>query len=234
MTVSILIGTLAASVITSDSSPTASLYVVPELPSVGVGETITFTIMAESNVPVNTFVGELVFDTDYFFVTNISYNTSIANLWVEEPWYNRDKNTIYFAGGTTQAGGFSGVGELVQVTMQAKAAGDAALQLRNVRVLAHDGLGSDVELTKPLDTLISVDTTPFAIPLQEAPMERVVIVADAPPLDVNGDGKLSFQDTGVLLFALGSTNPKYDFNGDGSVTWADIRTWQQLRKMTNE
>jgi len=228
--ISVFAGTLVASVILTDN-PMASIYVTPPISSVSVGDTIDITVKVKSNVPVNAFTGELIFDTDYFFVSNINYSTSIANLWVEEPWYNRANNSLYFAGGTTVDGGFAGTGELMKVTLQAKTAGDTTLTLHNIRVMAHDGLGSDIQLSEPLDTLFSIDTTPFITPIQETDTNSITIVQSSLPLDVNKDGILSFQDVSTLLFALGSNKVMYDFNGDGAVTWADIRTWQQLRKL---
>jgi hypothetical protein len=220
--------TFAASVILT-SQPSAAIYVTPSTTSVEVGDMVTILVLVKSNVPVNAFTSELIFDTARFEVKDISYNTSIADLWVEEPWYNRASNSIYFAGGTTKKDGFTGTGELMQVTLQAKAVGDTQLNLRNTRVLAHDGLGIDVPLTKPLDTFFTIDTTPFATPLQEIKTESIVVISERPTLDVNGDGTLSFKDIGVLLSSIGSDDARYDFNGDGSVSWSDIRTWQKLR-----
>jgi hypothetical protein len=231
--IAVPITAFAASVILSDK-PTASIYVVPGATSVEIGGTVSVAVMVKSNVPVNAFTSELVFDTDRFYVTNISYNTSIANLWVEEPWYNRSDNNIYFAGGTTQSDGFVGTGELMQVTLQARSAGNTILTLQNTRVLAHDGLGKDVTLIQPLDTIFSVDTTSYITPLQEIGTDVIAIVPNLPPLDVNGDGVLGFRDIGTLLSALGSDQVLYDFNGDNKVTWADIRTWQKLRSLEND
>ena len=227
-----LAGTLTASIALTDK-PSAAIYAVPNTTFVEVGDTVVFGVMVKSNVPVNAFASELIFDTIRFDVTGINYNTSIANLWVEEPWYNRANNSVYFAGGTTQTDGFIGTDELMRVTLRAKAAGETVLTLRNTRVLAHDGLGKDVPLTKPLDTLFTIDTTPFATPLKEVETEPIAIIHDVPTLDVNNDGILSFKDVGVLLTALGSDNANFDFNGDGTVSWGDIRTWQQLKNNEN-
>jgi hypothetical protein len=139
-------------------------------------------------------------------------------------------NSVYFAGGTTITDGFTGTGELLRATLQAKRVGDTTITLRNTRVLAHDGLGRDVPLNKPLNTLFSIDTTPFATPLEETEESIVSVISDVPPLDVNNDGEIGFKDISILLTALGSTEDKYDFNRDGRVDWSDIRTWQQLRK----
>jgi len=222
-------GTLTATIILSDKYP-AAMYITPVNAIVAQGGTQQFNIMIKSQVPVNAFSGEVIFDTEKFNVVDISYNTSVADLWVEEPWYNRANNTIYFAGGTTKSGGFVGDEALVTVTLRAVQAGNAVFSLHNPRILAHDGLGRDVPLTTPLDALFIVDTTPFAVPIPPPTDNFVTVVEDVPPLDLNQDGTLSFQDIGVLLSAIGSSNSQYDFTGDGKVTWSDLREWQRLRK----
>ena len=222
-------GAMMATVGLSDRTP-ALMSITPTAATVAVGETATFAVVVESRVPVNAFTGELVYDSDRFIVSSIDYNTSIANLWVEEPWYNRAENSLYFAGGTTQPGGFVGKGELLRVTLQARSAGDTTLTLRNERILAHDGLGNDVALATPLDALFSADVTPYRVEL-ESEHNFVAVVPEVPPLDVNQDGELGFQDISVLLLNFGSSNAAYDFTGDGTVSWADIRTWQRLRAL---
>lgn len=232
-TIFLILGVLASSVLASvalTGSPQASIYVVPNISAVETGDIVDITVMVKSNVPVNAFTSELVFDPEHFQVINISYNTSIANLWVEEPWYNRAENSLYFAGGTTMTDGFTGSGELLRATLQAKRVGDTVINLRNTRVLAHDGLGKDVALDKPLDTLFSIDTTPFVTPLEETVADTMSVVSDIPSLDINNDGVIGFQDIGSLLTAFGSNEDRYDFNRDGVVNWQDIRAWQQLRK----
>jgi hypothetical protein len=223
-----LTGTFFATVVLNDETP-AVMRLSPTQAVVEVGDTTTVAVFVRSLTPVNAFTGEIVFDNIQFTVVSIDYNTSIANLWVEEPWYNRANNSIYFAGGTTQPGGFNGAGELLEVTLRANQPGDTTLSIRNPRIMAHDGLGSDVALAQPLDALFRVDTTSFAVPLPERSDKFVTVVPLLPPLDVNQDGTLGFQDISVLLINVGSSNPAYDFTGDGVVSWADIRTWQQLR-----
>src|SRR6056297_2483050 len=102
-----LAGTLTASVILSDEFP-AAMYIAPVNATMAQGDTQQFDIMVKSRVPANAFTGEIIFDTDKFHVTAIRYNTDVADLWVDEPWYNRASNSIYFAGGTTNPNGFIG------------------------------------------------------------------------------------------------------------------------------
>ena len=221
-------GTLTASVILSEEFP-AAMYIAPVNATIAQGDTQQFDIMVKSRVPANAFTGEIIFDTDKFQVTAISYNTEVADLWVDEPWYNRASNSIYFAGGTTNPNGFIGTEALITVTVQALQAGNATFSLHNPRILAHDGLGNDIPLVTPLDALFTIDTTPYAITIATPIDNSVTIIEKMPPLDINQDGSINFQDISVLLLAIGSDNPQYDFTGDGRVTWADIRQWQRLR-----
>jgi len=224
-----LTGTLVATVALNDRA-VAEMRIEPNIVTIGLGETTDVRVMVRSDVPVNAFTGELIFASDRFTVENISYNTSIANLWVEEPWYNRAKNSIYFASGTTEPGGFTGEGELLRVTLRARTPGDTTLTLHGARIMAHDGLGNDVPLATPLDALFTVDTTEYAIPLPKHEPNFVSILPLVPPIDVNSDGAVNFQDVSVLLLNIGGTEVAYDFTGDGRVTWDDIVAWQRLRE----
>jgi hypothetical protein len=223
--------TFVATVVLNDR-PGAELELSPNLATIAMNETFTVSVMARSSVPANAFTGEIVFDTNRLTVESIDYNTSIANLWVKEPWYNRADNSIYFAGGTTAPGGFSGRGELLRVTLRATQPGDTTLSLRNVRVMAHDGLGTDLPIGEPLDALFTVDTTPYTLPSPEAEEDKFVTVVPLQPnLDLNDDGERNFQDISVLLLNIGRSVPAYDFTGDGQVTWSDVRVWQQLNAL---
>lgn len=228
MTIVAVVGTLTANIILSDEFP-AAMYITPVVATVKQGDTQKFNVMVKSQIPVNAFAGEVVFDTEKFQVVDISYNTDVANLWVEEPWYNRAHNNIYFAGGTTRSGGFVGEEILITITLQAVQVGDATFSLRNPHILAHNGLGQDVPLVTPLDALFIVDMTPYAVPTPPPIDIYATVLNDIPPLDLNQDGTISFKDIGVLLSAMGSHDAQYDFTGDGNVTWGDLRMWQQLR-----
>lgn len=221
-------GAFTASVILSEEFP-AAMYITPVTASVEKGDTQSFNIEVESTVQVNSFAGEIIFDTEKFAVVDISYNTEVANLWVTEPWYNRAENSIYFAGGTTQSGGFIGRDSLITVTLQAIQAGEASFSLHNARILAHDGLGRDVPLTTPLDALFIVDVTPYTVPISDPLNNFVVVVEELPPLDINQDGELDFRDISAILFSIGTNEARYDFTADGKVSWADVREWQRLR-----
>ena len=224
-----LVSTFAATVFLS-TGPQADMHITPVATTLEIGQRITLDVIVKSNTPANAFTGEVLFDNTRFVVDDISYNTSIANLWVTEPWYSRADNSIYFAGGTTQPGGFTGSGVLLRITLRAFDTGDTTVTLADARILAHDGLGSDLALQTPIDAVFTATgamNETFIEPADK--IGFVSVIPPPPPLDINNDGSLSFQDISVLLLNLSSDDSRYDFNGDGLVDWSDVGTWQRLR-----
>jgi len=202
-----------------NSSTEASLRLVPSVSSVTVGDTFTALVLADASTPVNVFSGELTYNTDVIQIDGIDYNTSIADLWAEKPWYENGDGTMNFGGGTTQRGGFTGTATLITITIRAVGAGDAALNLHNMRILKYDGLGTDAELTTPIDTVLTVIDAPAK---KNSAATVAIIPTNAPSPDLNNDGRISLADASILMLNLLSTDPRYDLNGDGEVTNRDL------------
>lgn len=190
-----------------------------------VGETFVATLTIHSSVPVNVFRGLLVFDPNKLTVTAIDYNTSIADLWAEEPWYSNGDGTINFTGGTTASGGFVGEGTLITITFTAKSVGEAFVKMEEMKVIQHDGLGTEASLSTPIDALFAVEApllseeTVFNAPL-EGP--RVTVISEEKSTDLNGDGKQTMADTSIFMVDLVSKNLRSDLNGDGTINLKDL------------
>ena len=190
-----------------------------------LGETFTVSIIIEANLPVNVYKGLLVFDPEILTVTSINYNTSIANLWAEEPWYSNGEGSINFTGGTTNSGGFTGRGHLITVTFTAKNPGEARLVMEEMRVLQHDGLGTDVPLTSPIDALFAV--APIEIEKQTVFKDHfngpaITIIPETPNTDLNNDGQQTMADVSIFMTHLLSQDALSDFNQDGKVNLKDL------------
>jgi hypothetical protein len=201
-----------------------SLRIEPVAQTLVQGETFTIRIIVAATEPVNAFTGELVFSNETLEVVAIDYNTTVADLWVEEPWYNRADNTLYFAGGTTKPGGFIGTDTLLSITLAAKRVGTASLALKKAQVLQHNGLGTEAPLTLSVDALFT--TTELAVQtnkLSPFPITKTYTIIPTPPnFDLTGDGVVTFADVSIFLLHLGSSDLRYDFNRDGSVTTEDL------------
>lgn len=207
-----------------------SVRLEPTHGTLAISETFSVRVVVESHIPVNVFKGLISFDPSKLSVRAIDYNTSIANLWAEEPWYSNGDGTINFTGGTTVPGGFMGKGSLITITFTAKAAGDVHVLMNEMRVLKHDGLGTEVPLPTPIDALFAVapetlhEETLLASPL---PGPTITVMPEAPSTDLNHDGKHTIADISIFMIDLLTKNRRSDFNQDGFVTLKDLSILNQ-------
>ncbi len=195
-----------------------SMHIEPTELTIAAGKQFTIDIIVESDEAVNAFAGVLEFDEDILEVASINYNTSIADLWTQEPWFAKGDGTIAFAGGTTRAGGFIGKGSLVTVTFTGKGATTTPLTLTGTRVLKHDGLGTDAQLRTSLDALFTIaPLSPNAEVITQSKPDEIVLTTD-----LNSDGLTTIADVSIFMLQLASQNMRSDFNNDKMVTAADL------------
>lgn len=222
---SVLIGfaTLSTVMLTNFSSREAAITIDPPELTTVPGNTFTILVLVSSALPVNAFTGMVTFDNTILAVDSISYNTSIADLWTEEPWFSQGAGTINFTGGTTHPGGFTGTGALITITFKALAPGNAKLQLHNTRVLEHDGLGTDAPLAAPIDTIFTVASSTRETETVTAPTQTTVtVVPHFEPTDLNHDGTTSLGDISIFLLYLATLDARGDVTGDGHVNATDF------------
>lgn len=202
----------------------ADMQIEPTNKTVAVGDFIDIKIVVKSNIPVNAFTGDVIFNNDVLEVVSIDYNTSIADLWVTEPWYSKADNTIYFAGGTTAKNGFIGTGTLLNIRLKTKQEGDASVALENARILQHNGIGTDAVLGEHVDALFTSETiasqTNVLIP--EDRKQQYNVAKNLPSPDLNDDGKQTFADISIMMLKLGSKEARYDLNQDGKINIGDL------------
>lgn len=211
-------------------SPSVDVYLEPESGRVVIGETFTVDIIIRADVPVNVFQGILVFNPEKLAVASIDYNTSIANLWAKEPWYSNGDGTVSFIGGTTVSGGFLGKGSLMSITFTTKSTGDASIAMTEMKILKHDGLGTELSPPSPIDAIFAVSPELLAKDvLLETSVSgpTVTVMKELPSTDLNNDGKQSIVDTSIFMSDLFSQNLRSDFNQDGSVNLKDLSILNQ-------
>jgi hypothetical protein len=213
-------------VIPTLSDPLADMRIEPISRAVTLDDTFTIRVVVEASVPVNVFAGELFFDNDTLEVESINYNTSIADLWAERPWYSNGEGRLNFAGGTTRSGGFLGTADLLTITFRAKGEGSGSLVIHDATILQHDGLGTDAPLEAPIDALFTIDDE------ETAPVENIIakddsgssyrVISELPSTDLNGDGKQSVADISIFMLNIAGNDPRFDFNLDGKVDTKDL------------
>lgn len=207
------------------TEPRADMRIEPRGGSIQVDDTFRVRVLVTSEVPTNVFKGEIRFDPSRLSVESIDYNTSIADLWAEKPWYENGDGTINFIGGTTQKGGFLGTGTLMTITFRAKTKGDALLHLEGARILEHNGLGTDAVVREPIDTLFTVEEAVINEQTVASPKSTTAtfsVTSEPPSTDVNGDGKQTIVDVSIFMLNILGDNPRFDFNRDGAVDSKDL------------
>jgi hypothetical protein len=89
----------------------------------------------------------LKFDSNNLEVISLYKDDSIFELWVtDEPKYSNEKGEISFAGGLPTPG-FSGIGQIGVIGLQAKKQGDFTIEFdKKSRALLNDGYGTEIGL----------------------------------------------------------------------------------------
>lgn len=207
-----------------DSFPKADMRLSPEQLIMRSHETFTVDVVVNSSIPVNVFSGNLSFNPELVRINKIDYNTSIADLWAELPWYHNGDGTLNFAGGTTRPGGFTGEGSLISITFEALQAGAGDITIEEARILQHDGLGTDVDLAPSIDAIVTVTDVPNTEEILYTRGARANYLATSEPrsTDLNNDGKQSLADTSIFMADLTTQNTRSDFDEDGHVNLRDL------------
>lgn len=229
---SVIVGFLGLSILPSfDSATIANVGIVTKGSTAVLGELFTVDIVLYATEPVNVFKGMLTFDPAILAIDSIDYNTSVADLWAEEPWYSNGDGTLTFIGGTTRSGGFIGEESIVRVTFRGQHPGETKLHMQAVRILRHDGFGTDAPVPHPIDTLFTIASAELeknTISTKPASHEpRLFVVTETVSTDLNADGKQSIADTSIFMTHLATQNLRSDFNQDGVVNLTDLSILNQ-------
>jgi hypothetical protein len=205
----------------SPDTYTTSIEITPTAAVVSVDNTFVVNVDVESITPVNAFAGHITFDPSHLTVEKIDYNTSIADLWAEAPWYKDGDGTIQFAGGTTKAGGFIGRGTLLTITFRTHLPGAASVEIKDATILKYDGLGSEAPLATPIDGLFTVMSPDSQTTIEQN--KTAVLVRD-PKLtaDFNSDGHVTVTDLSIFFVDLSTGNKESDLNHDGRISTSDL------------
>ena len=232
---------LIAGAVTSLFAMTGALLSIPASRDTGMyiesadqvlksGDTFSVQVIVVSDAPVNAFAGKLVFNRDVLAVEKIDYNTSIADLWAEAPWYNEGDGTLNFIGGTTKPGGFTGAGSLLTVTFKALTPGSGKMGLVSSKILLHDGLGTEAILTAPIDTIFTVLPDKGSIATTPDTFVEVTVTRPENSTDFNSDGTTDVRDISIFMIHLATANLRSDFNDDKKVTISDLSIILNARK----
>jgi hypothetical protein len=183
--------------------------------SIEAGERFTLHIYASSHVPVNAVDITLAFDKSSVEVLEVDRGQSVLTIWTEDPIIKSNK--VILRGGTFRKG-FLGEHEIASIDLRAVSTGLGTFEAKDVMLLAGDGSGTPVKVSKSVDSSLSFfiydeNTDPETIAVNV----KVKIVTD-----INGDGKVTLADISAFMAAWSSKAATYDFNSDGKMTFKDF------------
>jgi hypothetical protein len=204
---------LAASVISSDTS---YIKLVPSTTTVLTGERFTIEVYASAHVPVNALDITINFASDKVEIVSVDKAQSVLTVWTEEPTITN--NTIKFGGGTFRRG-FVGEHLVATIKVRAKQTGQTEFMVSDAQLLAGDGMGSVVKVSKSGPD----SRTSFYIYDQNTdPAEISAKVGLNINADIDGDGRVTLKDISVFMSAWHSKSVIYDFNRDGKMNFVDF------------
>ena len=153
----------------------AIIYLSPSSGSYNVNSTFSVTVFVDTDgAQINAVEGFLKFSQNKLQVVNISKDGSIFTLWAVEPSFSNSAGTIKFGGGIP-AGHYSGsAGKVLTITFKALAQGQADINSTGTKILAADGLGTDIFSGSRGASYAIVAPPPPPPPTEEIPPEPIV------------------------------------------------------------
>lgn len=122
-----------------------TLFLLPCSSSYSVGEVFSVLVKLDTGGrTINAAEAFLEFPAEEIEVKEVSFENSIFDIWPSEPFYSNEEGFISFGGGLPTPGFNGSSGTILTIFFEAKKEGQAAVNFSQARVLADDGLGTDI------------------------------------------------------------------------------------------
>jgi len=132
----------------------AQLNFVSQTQEIGIGQQFQVDLMLDTEEEIiNAIEGEIAFPKELLEIKEIRDGDSIINLWIERPSI-KSTDRVFFSGIIPT--GFSGVlspyyegyhaGKILSFIFISKSEGEGTVDLKNGKVLLHDGLGTPADV----------------------------------------------------------------------------------------
>lgn len=123
----------------------ATLFLSPYHYAYSAGEVFSVSVKLHTGgVAVNSAEAFLEFPAEEVEVKEISFENSIFNIWPGEPFYSNEEGFVSFSGGLPTPGFKGSSGTILTIFFEPKKQGSAVVNFGQGRVLADDGLGTNV------------------------------------------------------------------------------------------
>ncbi len=125
------------------ASNSARFYLGQSSGNYTVGDTITVSLMVDSGgQAINAAEGTISYSTGQLDYQSISTSGSIFTFWTSGP--SENSGTITFGGGLSSPGYSGSSGKILTVTWKAKASGSGGVTVNGSKILANDGVGTNI------------------------------------------------------------------------------------------
>ena len=207
-----------AAVVVSENK--SFIHIESSKQTVHAGEQFQIGVYVTAHVPVNAVDISLDFPKNQIQIIGIDTGESVITLWTEEPYIKN--NEVVMRGGTFRKG-FLGDHLIATINARAIETGAAKFSVSTVMLLAGDGSGSKVTVSKTGD-----ETATLFITKEDGTENNVNVVGVQGSAsvvivtDIDQDGKVTLSDISRFMAAWSSKSSVYDFNGDGTMTFRDF------------
>ncbi len=134
-----------ASLLTTSFASAATLSLSPASTTTQVGQTVVTTVRVNAaGTTINAAEATISFPSDLLKLVSVSKSGTIFKFWTVEPSGSNSSARVIFSGGLPSPGYSGSAGTIVKVTWQALAVGTANISVTGGKVLANDGLGTNV------------------------------------------------------------------------------------------
>jgi hypothetical protein len=192
----------------------SSVRIITDQSFVEQGSVFSVDVFVYASQPVNAVDLAISFPADQVDILGIDRGESVLTLWTEDP--HVEGSAVVLRGGTYKKG-FVGEHKIATINARAKTTGQAKFIAGSVKLLAGDGLGSNVEA----DTSSVAETAIVpvgGVPAASLKANGTVVVVT----DVDGDGGVTLRDISSFMASWTGNGSKYDFNNDGAMTFKDF------------
>ncbi len=215
---------LATSVITFDGGTTTLFFMPHGSEKVKVGDTTQIDVNINTQTPINALGATIKFPPQQLQILAISKEKSFLDLWTEDTTIKEGTGEVHFSGGTFRAGGLSGTGTMLTLTVKALQPGSAKIEFSDAEIYSHDGRGLVIDRSlKTVNLVVSPRETIAAAPTTPGQPALANPGSFSPNPDFNGDGKVNLVDASILTYNFfRSYHPQYDLDVDGRIGLSDI------------
>lgn len=184
--------------------------------AVEVGTKFTLDVFVFADTPINAVDISVSYPESQIEVLGIDKGESVLTLWTEEPFVKN--GSVVLRGGTFKRG-FVGEHKIATINVQAKTAGSAQFLAGEVKLLAGDGKGTNVNADTTRAKVVTSVFNKGEKPENSAIAGSVGFVVVT---DIDGDGGVSLVDISSFMANWTSKERQFDFNDDGQMNFRDF------------